>query len=123
MVKNFWGFLLTGGLLIVIILISKIPVQTVLKGIKPLLFIIVFTAFFNIFYGTGAPVFPDIGWLAWLKWGWAQKRSVYGNTYCFAYYRYVIYDLYHKSCNAYRRAGAADIAASVYKGARSWSLQ
>ena len=68
-VKNFLGFLLTGGLLIIIMLISKIPVKTVFRGIKPLLFIIIFTAFFNIFYGTGASVFPGIGWLAWLKWG------------------------------------------------------
>lgn len=68
LVKNFWGFLITGAFLAAVIFISKIPLKTVLKGVKPLTFIIVFTAFFNIFYGTGPSVAPNIAWLSWLKW-------------------------------------------------------
>lgn len=75
LVKSFFGFLITGLFLAAIIIISKISVKTVLKGIKPLLFIIVFTAFFNIFYGTGSAVFREIGWLSWLTWGGLERAA------------------------------------------------
>ena len=75
LVRSFWGFLVTGILLIATIAISRIPIKTVLKGIKPLLFIIIFTAFFNIFYGVGPAVFPNVGWLSWLTWGGLRNAA------------------------------------------------
>ncbi len=75
-VKNFLGFAVAAIFLASAVLISKIPVRTVLKGIKPLLFIIIFTAFFNVFYGTGVKVFPDISWLSWLTYG-GLERAVF----------------------------------------------
>ena len=68
-VKNFFGFALILLLVCLITFLSGIPVKIVLKSIKPLLFIILFTAVFNIFYGKGAAVFPEIGWLSWFTWG------------------------------------------------------
>ena len=41
---------------------SKIPLKLYLKSLKPILFIIVFTAVLNIFYGTGDPL-VQLGWL------------------------------------------------------------
>ena len=35
--------------------------------LSPLMFIILFTAFFNLLYGGGAPLFPEVPWLSWLK--------------------------------------------------------
>ena len=75
-VRNAWGFLLAGALMALITVISKIPVKVVLRGIKPLIFIILFTAFFNLFYGGGAPIFAGIGWLSWLTWN-GVKNAVF----------------------------------------------
>ena len=69
LVKNGIGFVLAGGLIFALILLSRIPLKVVLKGIKPLAFIIVFTAAFNIFYGSGDVIFANVGWLQWLTWG------------------------------------------------------
>ena len=44
---------------IILVLLAKIPLKMVLRSIKPILFIIIFTAILNIFWGTGegAPLF------------------------------------------------------------------
>lgn len=73
--KNFLAFAVLAAFLSVIIYVSKIPVSIVLKSIKPLTFIIVFTAFFNIFYGKGAPVFESISWLSWFTWGGLRNAA------------------------------------------------
>lgn len=53
LINNFYGY----GLLVVftlsIIFISTVPIRFVLKGIKPLLFFIVFTAILNVFMTSG----------------------------------------------------------------------
>ena len=39
-----------------LVLISKIKISVILKGMKPILFIVVFTTVLNLFYGTGEPL-------------------------------------------------------------------
>ena len=41
--------------------ISEIPIKSILKGIKPMIFIIALTAILNIFYTQGTPILP--GWI------------------------------------------------------------
>ncbi len=55
--KNFFalGFFLI--VTAVLVAMSKIPFKTILKSIKPLAIIILITAFLNIFYGKGEPLF------------------------------------------------------------------
>ncbi len=43
--------------------VSKVPLKLYVKGLKPILFIVVFTAVLNIFYGTGEPL---------VQWGWLK---------------------------------------------------
>ncbi len=43
------------------ILLSRIPLRTILRSIMPLLFIIAFTVIFNIFFGTGEQLLLEIG--------------------------------------------------------------
>jgi len=50
---NFTGYAVMYVFLTVIVLVSKISIKTVLKSLKPILFILVFTAFANIFLTTG----------------------------------------------------------------------
>ncbi len=67
LVPDFWGFLVVGILLGLVVAFSGVSLRVVVRGLKPLLFIIVFTAFFNVLYGGGEPLFPEISWLAWIK--------------------------------------------------------
>jgi len=43
----------------VLALISRIPIKTILRGMKPLLFVIIFTAVVNIFWTTGEVLLVD----------------------------------------------------------------
>ena len=74
-VRNFGGFLIMASLIFAVVLISKIPFRIVLKSIKPLLFIIVFTAIFNIFYGKGDAVFPNVKYLTWLTYDGLENAA------------------------------------------------
>ncbi len=67
LVPNFMGFLIVGAVMLMIVLFSGISLKVVLRGLKPILFIVAFTALFNILYGGGEPIFPAIPWLSWLK--------------------------------------------------------
>lgn len=55
--NSFIGFAVIALLLITIIAISKIGFKPVLKSLKPILFLVIFTALINIFFTTGEPVF------------------------------------------------------------------
>ncbi len=64
LVKNFWGFLLTGSFLLAAILISKVPVGSVLKSVRAIIFIIAVTFIINLFFHKeeGARILLDV-WL------------------------------------------------------------
>ena len=56
-VSSYWGFLMLGLFTALTIAISNVPVKFILKGVKPILFIIVFAAIINIFTVKGTPIF------------------------------------------------------------------
>ncbi len=61
--KNFFSLGLMIVALLIIVLLSKIPVPTILKSVKPIAIIITFTALLNIFYvDKGEPLF-DIAFI------------------------------------------------------------
>lgn len=53
---NFFSLGLAVGYIALGIALSRIPLKLYLKALKPILFIIIFTAVLNIFYGTGDPL-------------------------------------------------------------------
>ena len=59
-IKNFWGFLVLGGLTVALSYAAKIPMKFLLKGLKPLLILMTITALLNLFMTDG-----EILW----KWG------------------------------------------------------
>ena len=63
-VKNFWGFLIAGGFLLVSILVSKVPLKSVIRSVKAIIFIITFTFIINLFLHKedGAKILWDV-WL------------------------------------------------------------
>jgi len=56
LVKTFWTFTAMTLFIIMTVLISGVPLKYALKGLKPLLFIIIFTAVINIFTTEGTPI-------------------------------------------------------------------
>lgn len=60
-VKTFWAFGVIAVLLCVVIGIAGVGVKTVLRGIKPLLFIIIFTFVLNILFYDGEHVIWEYG--------------------------------------------------------------
>ena len=57
MVKNFCGFAAFFCFVFLCVAVSKIPFKFVLKGLKPLLIIIIFTALLNMFMTSGETAF------------------------------------------------------------------
>ena len=49
-IKSYFGFMLTAFVLVVIILTARLPMASVLKSIRGILFIVVFTAILNLFF-------------------------------------------------------------------------
>lgn len=54
--NNFFSLLTVIAITVILVFVSKIPFQTILKSLKPIWFIIIFTAVLNIFYGSGEPL-------------------------------------------------------------------
>ena len=54
---NFWSLCLAMGYIFLGMALSKTPLKLYLRSIKPILFLVIFTAVLNIFYGTGEPLF------------------------------------------------------------------
>jgi len=61
-IKNFFGYTLLGAFVLSIIYISKVPLKFILKGLRPVLFFIVFTAVINVFM-MGETVIFRLGFL------------------------------------------------------------
>ncbi|HZK01836.1 MAG TPA: energy-coupling factor transporter transmembrane component T [Anaerovoracaceae bacterium] len=68
LVKDFLGFFLTILFLSVIIIIAKVPVRFIFKGLKPIFFIIIFTFTVNMFMTKGTPL-ASLGFLVITKEG------------------------------------------------------
>ena len=51
--KNMWSFLAVTASAILLVFISKISWKTILKSMKPLIFVLAFTTFFNLFWTAG----------------------------------------------------------------------
>ena len=48
--KNFYAFLAAGVLLAIIVVFSRVPLRLVLKSIRGILFLVIFTALINVFF-------------------------------------------------------------------------
>lgn len=59
--NSFWGYLLATFFLAAVIIMSKVPVKFMLKGLKPLFFILLITVAFNLFLIPG-----KVLWQFWI---------------------------------------------------------
>lgn len=53
LVRNFWGFATVGLFLILAVIFSRVPVLSVLKSLKGILFLVLFTVILNLFFYSG----------------------------------------------------------------------
>ncbi len=51
--KSFFSLGLMVAFIALLILVSKVPIKTIVKSLKPIIFIVIFTAILNVFYTTG----------------------------------------------------------------------
>lgn len=56
MAQNLYSYILVTALVLTCVFISGISLKIIIKGVRPILFLVLITAFFNIFYTTGQPV-------------------------------------------------------------------
>ena len=49
-IKTYFGFMLTLAVLLIVILLARLPIMSVLKSVRGILFIVVFTAVINLFF-------------------------------------------------------------------------
>jgi len=60
MVNSFWTFAALALFTLMTVIISGVPIKYTLRGLKPLLFIIIFTAVINMFTTSGTPISQTI---------------------------------------------------------------
>lgn len=60
-VKDFWGFLIAVAALGIVIAVSRVPLKFILKGLKPIFLIILFTFVINMFMIPG-----EVLWHKWI---------------------------------------------------------
>lgn len=62
-IKNYFGFMLTAVVLVTIIMIARLPMMSVLKSVRGILFIVLFTAVLNLFIGgnDGSEILWSVG--------------------------------------------------------------
>ena len=56
LVDNFWGYLTAGLFLVFSIRLSHVPFKFMVKGMKAILFLLIFTVIFNLFLTPGQPL-------------------------------------------------------------------
>ena len=61
--KSLVSYMLLIAFVVFLLCISKLPIKPVLKGIKPVLFVITFTAIINIFWTKGDNLLVDLGFI------------------------------------------------------------
>ena len=69
--KNFYGLAACAAVFVVVTACSRVPVKSVLRSVKAIIFLLLFTAVLNLFFYSGETV--------WVKWGFLKitKEGVF----------------------------------------------
>ena len=110
--KGAAGYALVAGCLLAVVWISKIHLKVILKGLKPLMLIIILTAVLNLFYGQGEPLVQF-----WIFKTGHRKRGFHGAPHHAFGGGDVHAHLHHEPDRADRRSG--ELAESSQKNRRA----
>lgn len=68
---NYYSYLAVIVFVLGVTILSRVPIRSVLKSVRGILFLVLFTALINVFFHTsGERVFKDVSWLTWLPITW-----------------------------------------------------
>ena len=59
--KTIWAYIAVIAFTLLLVLISKIPLRTVIKGLKPIVFVLILTCVLNVFWTTGDTLLFSFG--------------------------------------------------------------
>lgn len=69
--SNYYSYLAVIVFVLGVTVLSRVPLKSVLKSVRGILFLVLFTALINVFFHTsGERVFQDVSWLTWLPITW-----------------------------------------------------
>ena len=85
---NIWGYLVATVFLITIIRLSKVPFSYIMKGMKPIIMLLLITVLFNLFLTRGG----DVLFHAWIF--TITEAGFYGDTVDIPDCRIFPYDIY-----------------------------
>ena len=60
-IKSYFGFMLTAAVLIFVVLVARLPIMSVLKSVRGILFIVIITAIINLFFIKDGEVLVESG--------------------------------------------------------------
>ncbi|HHT46907.1 MAG TPA: energy-coupling factor transporter transmembrane protein EcfT [Firmicutes bacterium] len=75
LVRTFWGFILFGAFIFIIFLIAKLPWRYFLRGLRPVLYIILFTLILHFLFTKGGKVYWRLGPLS------VEEAGIYMGTF------------------------------------------
>ncbi len=119
--KGAAGYALVAGCLLAVVWISKIHLKVILKGLKPLMLIIILTAVLNLFYGQGEPIVKF--WIFKITKEGIEKRGFHGAPHHAFGGGDVHAHLHHEPDRADRRSGELAESSAKKSARRSMSLQ
>lgn len=68
-IKSYFGFMLTAAVLIFVVLVARLPIMSVLKSIRGILFIVIITAIINLFFIKDGEILVESGIIVITKQG------------------------------------------------------
>ena len=97
---SFAGYLLVIGFIGSVILASKVPLSYIFKGLKAVIFLLLFTVVFNVFFTQGDNVIGEVVDFP-SDLGRVVSRCVHGNPYHLVDHRFFHHDVYNDAESAY----------------------
>ncbi|MDR3021660.1 MAG: energy-coupling factor transporter transmembrane protein EcfT [Clostridiales bacterium] len=76
-VPNFWGFLVVSVFVLFATIISRVPIGSVLRSVRPIMYLIIFTSVITVIFYTDKTSVPD--WI-WWKFNF-YKKSIYNAAF------------------------------------------
>ena len=85
--KGILSFVIATVALVLVITISKVPLSYILRGLKPIVFLLVFSCVLNMLFTKGDTV--------WFQWHFLVLSNIYGSTAALSGRWFVPDDIYH----------------------------
>ena len=93
--NKFSGYIIAALFFAILVKISHVPFKFMVKGLKPIMFMLIFTAALNLFWTPGEVVLVK----AWVF--TITLEGVYGTQTYISYHRFITYDTHNNTKSAH----------------------